>query len=445
MSSIKTNKKEESSVEKLNDSNSKTIIKNNQGDIFPLSLFQKSNSRQTKVGGELTPAYTAKFMASKNSIKRNRTLNTNEDKDKELTSNVSDTEISLKNLEHKYLKRSKVNEESIKSKKFKKSERIIVDNIEHIYSKIKKIPKKIKLQNCFIYLVAILIGILDWNIVFQITDNKLERNYCFTDLYQFDSCSIRQICKNYKSRINYIIYNKDIDFYNNNKSGNIFLEEKNYINIYYKQFFLKYSYILTSNQFLNTYQNFASIKDRVNFAIILAKKGQWNFFLRYFCVCQKNNYSLMILIMYCLGGILGTIILGMQADIRGRKKIIQMSLFITCLGLIVILIYYYGLHFYYLSIKKQFKKKYLFINKNNIEYNSILEDIYSQSLITTIVNKYFIVYLIGTFFINFGALPLIKTSLALLIENSTSEQYALRNFKNYNFYLKGCSSFLSIS
>ena len=89
MSSIKTNKKEESSVEKLNDSNSKTIIKNNQGDIFPLSLFQKSNNRRTKVGGELKPTYTAKFVASKNSIKRNRTLNINEDKDKDLTSNVS--------------------------------------------------------------------------------------------------------------------------------------------------------------------------------------------------------------------------------------------------------------------------------------------------------------------------------------------------------------------
>ena len=446
MSSIKTNKKEESSVEKLNDSNSKSILKNNQGDIYPLSLFQKSNSRRAKIGGELTAAYTAKFVTSKNSIKRNRTLITNEEKnkDKELTSNISDTEISLKNLEHKYSKMSKIYEDSIKSRNFKKGEKTIVDNIEHIYSKIKQIPKKIKLQNYFIYLAALLVGIIEWNFLFQLTDNKLERNYCFTNLYQFDSCSIKQICNNYNSKFNYIIYNTDIDCYTNNKNKNIFLEEKDLINLYYKQFFIKYSDILTSNQLLNSYQFFWSIRDRANFAIILVKKGQWNIFLRYCFICQKRNYFSMILIMYCLGGIFGSIILGVQADIRGRKKIIQISLFIIFIGLIIILIYYFGLHFYYLSLKKQFKKNYLYSNKNKIEYNTILEDIYCQSYLTKIVNKFFMLFLIGTFIINFGALPLIKTSVALLIENATSEQYALKYLRNFNFFQKGCSPFFAV-
>ena len=169
MSSIKTNKKEESTIDRLNDSNSKSFIKNNQGDLFPLSLFQKSSSRRTKIGGELSAAFTAKFVASKNSIKRNRTLTINEEKDKEkeLASIVSDTEVSLKNLEHKYSRRSRLYEESLKSKKTKKSERTIVDNIDHIYSKIKKIPKKLRLQNYFCYLVALLVGILEWIFYFN--------------------------------------------------------------------------------------------------------------------------------------------------------------------------------------------------------------------------------------------------------------------------------------
>ena len=442
MSSIKTNKKDESSI---NDSNSKSFLKsNNQGELFPISLFQKQNNRRTKMGGDLTASYTAKFVTNKNSIKRNRTLTFNEDNEKKIYSSVSETELSLKNLEHKYSKRSKNYEESTKSKNTKKDDKIIVDNIEHIYSKIKEIPRKIKIQNYFIYSVALLIGILDWNFLFQLSENKLERNYCFTNLYQLDSCSIEQICKNYDSKLNYIIYDKNTEFHGKSENDNKFLEEKKYINYYYKQFFLKYSYILSSNRLLNTYQIFSSIKDKTNFVVILTKKGQWNIFLRYFFICQKKNFVLLILIMYCLGGFFGSLILGFQADIRGRKKIIHISLFIVLLALSIILIYFLGLDLYYLSLKKQFNKKYSYINKNNIEYNEILENIYSQEIISKIVNKTFIVYLIGVFLLNFGALPLIKTSLSLLIENATNEQYAIKYYRKYNLFIRGCSPFFTV-
>ena len=158
MSSIKANmknqeKKEESLIEKLNDSNSKSLLKNSGEDSFQISLFPKTNNRRTKIGKDLTAAYTAKFLnnnnnnnsINRNTLKRNRTLTFNEDKEKEndknFASSASETELSLKNLEHKFSKK-KLLDGSIKSKDSTKIEKTLVDNIEHIYSKIKKLLLK---------------------------------------------------------------------------------------------------------------------------------------------------------------------------------------------------------------------------------------------------------------------------------------------------------------
>ena len=446
MASIKASnrsqeKKDESLIEKLNDSNSRSLLKNSHEDSFKISLFPKSNNRRTKIGGDLTAAFTAKFIPNnKNSLRRNRTLTFNENNEKKITSSASETETSLKNLEHKFSKKKRILfEESIKSKNSMIKEKTIVDNIDHIYSKIKVIPLKIKLENIFLYLVALLVGIYEWNFVFQLSENKLQRNYCFTNLYQFDSCSIEQICKNYKSKLNYIIYNNEIEIIPENEKINTFLEEKDIINNYYKQFFLKYSFVLDSNQLLNSYQIFSSLKDKTNFVIILTRKGQWNFFLRYFFICQKKKFLLVILIFYIIGGILGAFIFGLQSDIRGRKKIIHITLFIILFGLIIFSSYFYYLDYYYTYYKKQFKKKYSYDNQNNIQYDNILENIYSQNLVNILANKSFIIFLFGVFLTNLGAFPLLNSSLALLIENSTNEHISLQNYRKFNFFIMGCA------
>ena len=114
MASIKASnksqeKKDESLVEKLNDSNSKSLLRNSREDSFKISLFPKPNNRRTKIGGDLTAAFTAKFnQNNKNSLKRKRTLTFNENNEKNLTSNASETETSLKDLEYKFSKKKEL-------------------------------------------------------------------------------------------------------------------------------------------------------------------------------------------------------------------------------------------------------------------------------------------------------------------------------------------------
>ena len=436
-------KKEESLVDRFNDSNSRSLLKSGPGEPFNISLFPKHNNRKTKFGYDLTAEYTAKFLTKKESIRRNRTLTFDEKKN---FSNESDTESSLRMLEQKLSKKSRGWDESMFSRKVDAEiERTIVDTIENIYSQIKKIPIRLKLQNILIYLIAILVGIFNWSLLFQLSDNKLERNYCFTNLYQFDSCSTEQICKYNKDKINYMIYNYTLDLYSKtkNEKDNTFIEENNIINNYYKQISLKYSHILASNNLLNSHQLFSSGKDKLNFAIILAHKQQWNLFLRYYFACQKKNYSFLILIMYLLGGAIGSTVFGLQADIRGRKIMIHITLFITLLGFGIFSLYCFLLDNYYNKSKTLFRQKYTFTNENDIDYENILENIYSQSSLKYLVNRTFIIYLIGVFLTNFGSFPLNKISLALLLENSTSEGKVLNNYRIYNFVFKGCSPLLA--
>ena len=444
MSSIKNNKKsiekrEESLIDKYNDSNSRSLLKNSPGETFNIPLFAKhSSNRRTKFGGDLTMAYTAKFFTKKETFKKNRTLTFDENRN---NSNGSETESSLRMLEQKLSKKSRARDESLISRNVITIEKTIVDNIENIYSQIKKIPIRLKLEHILIYLISILVGIFDWSFLFQLSNNKLERNYCFTNLYQFDSCSVEQICKNYKDKVNYVIYNYTIDIFGKtkNEKENYFLEENSYINSYYKQFFLKYSHTLATNHLLNSYQLFSLNKDRTNFAIILTRKQGWNFFLRYFFVCHKQNYLLLILLMYILGGAIGSIVFGVQADIRGRKKIIQITLFITLLGFAIFVLYFFCLDHRYITYKRNFRNKYSYGNENDIDYNNILENIYVQNALKHLVNKTFIIYLIGVFVTNFGSFPMAKICLALLLENSTNERHVLNNYRIYNFVVTGCT------
>ena len=428
-------KREESQI----DTNSKSFIKSSQGDSFAISLLPKPNNRRTKIGNDLTANFTANFITKKNTINRNKTISYEEDKKE----SASETESSLRKLEHRYVKNKKVKEEKIKSQSSIDTKKTIVDNINNIYSKIKKIPKKIKFQNYFIFSIATLITIFDWSFLFQLSDNKLERNYCFTNLYQFDACSINQICKNYNSKIDYIIFNKTIDVHGGNEKENTFLKENNIINLYYKQFFLKYSFILTSKQVLNNYQIFSSNRDKSNFAIILSHKGQWNYFLRYFSICQKYRYSLMIMIMYILGGFFGCIIFGFKADIHGRRKLIRVTLFITNVGLAFCIFFCYFLDGKLIYYRNQFNENYKYKSENEIPYRDILEDIYVQNLIRKLTSKIFIVYLASIFVTNLGACPLMKICLSLLLENSTSEEIVLTNYRTYNFFARGVAPMLA--
>jgi hypothetical protein len=279
-------KNEESLIEKFNGSNSRSLLKRDSEEMFNESLPKKA--RKAKIESEVTESYTGKFISKKNTLKKNVTLVF----DDKSISNESETQSSIKMLEKNLSKKSKDwgDTEHSKSKEVK-IDKIFVDNIENIYSQIKKIPKRLKLQNYLIFLIATFVGIFDWSFIFQLSDNKLERNYCFNNLYQFDSCSIDQICKYHKEKITIIIYNHTIDINSKtkNEKDKNFVEENYVLHNYYRQFFLKYYHTLSSNHLLNGYQLFSTSKDKINFAIILIHKQRWNIFLKYYFICQKKK------------------------------------------------------------------------------------------------------------------------------------------------------------
>ena len=83
-------------------------------------------------------------------------------------------------------------------------------------------------------------------------------------------------------------------------------------------------------------------------------------------------------------------------------------------GLLIFTSYFYYLDNYYTYYKKQFRKKYSYSKENNIQYNNILENLYSQNLINILVNKSFIIFLLGIFLSNFGACSIIKYKFGII-------------------------------
>ena len=60
--------------------------------------------------------------------------------------------------------------------------------------------------------------------------------------------------------------------------------------------------------------------------------------MNYYSFCERDMYYFYITGMIITGGILGSFLFGILADIFGRKKIIIVTLFIVTLSLIIITI-----------------------------------------------------------------------------------------------------------
>ena len=87
-----------------------------------------------------------------------------------------------------------------------KEKRYIVDNIDNIFTKLNQPKMKLHIQEILLYIIVFDICIYFWIFLF-ISRSKIERNYCFGRLSQFDSCSTNQICSDYKNNLHlyYII------------------------------------------------------------------------------------------------------------------------------------------------------------------------------------------------------------------------------------------------
>ena len=326
----------------------------------------------------------------------------------------------------------------IKKIKKVKEERYIVDNLDNILSALKEPKLKLIMQEYVLYAIIFLVSIYYWIFLF-LTTVRFEQAYCYTSDNQFDSCTDDDICDD----LNIVLFNHTFNYHNHklNSFYKVLIEENNIINTYYKPFFLRYNYLLIKNKTFSKY-DLSSITDKINFGIMITYKEKYNLFLRFFSYCQYESYFILLLIMICLGGIIGSLIFGLFSDIYGRKTIIRITLFIVTLSTIGIFIISLYLDYYYKYILNNFNTQYI-ITKENPSYNNILSHLFAQNKVKDQFNKYFIFFMLFTFLLNLGLWPLSKSCISLLVENTKSDLYALINFRKVIFVYEGLPPFLS--
>ena len=323
------------------------------------------------------------------------------------------------------------------SKQAKKEKRYIVDNIDNIFSKLNKPKIKLYIQEILLYIIVFNICIYFWIFLF-ISRSKIERNYCFGRLSQFDSCSTNQICSDYKGKLNLILFNETFVKHNNSlKDHELFIEENKLINIYYKPFFVRYSYLLSSNKLFSKIQMLANTNEKTNFVIILTAKEKWNLFYRFFSLCEFDNYYVILVIMISVGGIIGSIIFGFLSDIYGRRSTIRSTLFIITITTSILALLSSFFDHYYIRILNEFNSNNTIKEEYDSSYQNIISQIYAQDIIRNLFRKYFNGFALDILILSGGLWPLLKSCMALLIENTTGELKVLIGFRRYNLAFGG--------
>ena len=182
--------------------------------------------------------------------------------------------------------------------------------------------------------------------------------------------------------------------------------------------------------------------DNFNFVILLTKKEKWNIFLNYYSFCERDMYYFYILGMIITGGLLGSFIFGLLADAFGRKKLIIVTLFIVTLSLIIITILSFILEYKKDFFLEEYKNKNKNIkSKNDINYNFI-SYFFSQAKVNNAFRSFSVNFLIFIFLLNIALRPLFKTSLSLLLENSSSDLKVLENYRRFIFVSNALPPFI---
>ena len=318
----------------------------------------------------------------------------------------------------------------------KKEKRYIVDNIDNIFSKLNQPKMKLYIQEILLYVIVFDICIYFWIFLF-ISRSKIERNYCFGRLSQFDACSTEQICSDYKGKLNLLLFNDTFIFRNNSlKEHELFIEENKIINAYYKPFFVRYSHLLSTNKVFSKIQMLSNTNEKTNFVIVLTAKEKWNIFYRFFSLCEFDNYYLILVIMIAFGGIIGSLFFGFLSDIYGRRSTIRSTLCINTISTTLLAVMSICFDYYYQNSLNSFNEQYI-IDKDDPSYQNILGHLYAQNLVRNCFRKYFNFLALNVFFLSGGLWPLLKSCMALLIENSTGELKVLIGFRRYNFAFGG--------
>ena len=243
-------------MEKIN-----KIIASERSDNANLKSFISKNNTQIDASRNSLLSSSEigkKIIDRKNSNNKQLNLATEKSINKKIRKQLEkDSLHSFDNFDNDYPQNEKSNKR-IKNKKEKKiSTKIVVDNIENIYSYlIDKSNKLFSIQKYFLFIIVLCTNVIHWIFLF-LTKKKLENNYCYTKLNQFDICSSEQICSNIKGRINILLFNET--FYISNKSmtrHQEFIEEMKLINAYYKTFFVSHNYQISKNKLESIFEIF---------------------------------------------------------------------------------------------------------------------------------------------------------------------------------------------
>ena len=343
----------------------------------------------------------------------------------------------ITNPELETVEKEKSKSETVSKKK--QEEKFIVDNIENIYANLDGHSLKYTLGQYLLFFVVFMVGVNNWLFIF-LCRSKMERNYCYTSLNQLDVCSKQQICDDYGTKFDILLYDiqRIIQPYEKSYSSHdYFVKENKIINEKYKSFFLKYSYDLSNKKVFSKLQLNSIQNDKTNFAVILTNRERWNMFYKYFSLCESSNYYIILVIVICVGGSVGSMTMGYLADLYGRKIIIQISLFIASSGFLFLTLTCAFLDSKYGSFENQFDNAY-----QNDSYEGIsLKLIYTQEQVRKEFKKIFIMIAGGQFLLNGMTWSLLKNSLALLIENCTSELNTLVKYRYLHFVYNGLPPF----
>ena len=318
----------------------------------------------------------------------------------------------------------------------KKEKRYIVDNLDTIFTKLNEPKIKLHIQEILLYIIVFMVCVYHWIFLF-ISRSKIERNYCYGRLSQFDSCSTEQICSEYGTKLNLILFNDTFYIRNSSLSSHeLFIEENKKINVYYKPFFLRYSHLLSTNKLFSKIQMPSSTNEKTNFVIVLTAKEKWNLFYRYFSLCEFDNYYIMFVIMISLGGVIGSLVFGFLSDIYGRRSTIRSTLFIITATTTFLAVISSIFDKYYKKILNEFNEKNNIIGDDS-SYQNIISQLYAQEKIREQFRKAFNCFLLDIFILSGGLWPLLKSCMALIIENSTGELKVLIGFRRYNLFFSG--------
>ena len=412
----------------------KDIITDRSDNIGLKSNLSKNVPMDISQNSLLSSEMGKKGSSKKNSKIKQVNLATERSINKKLRKQIEgDSLHTFDNFDNDFSQKKKNNKKIEKKKK--KVQKIIVDDIENIYSCLaNKTNKKYALQRLFLLTIAFFVNVCRWIFLF-ITKEKLENNYCFTKLNQFDNCIPQQIC-NDKEKIKIFVYNFTFDYQDSSMTPHqSFIEERRIINQYYRPFFVSHNYQISKQKLFISIDMNKYTGDKINFAIILGKKEKWNLFLQFSSICHKDYsyfYSIAIIIV---GGIVGSLFFGLFADVCGRKKAIIILLFMISLSFISFSFFSLDTESKYDYYLKEYKKNN--IRNENLTHYDLLSIIYSQEKTSEYFEKSFPKFLISLSLISLALRPLGKITLAVLLENSVSELNILENFRDYTFATTG--------